>query len=369
MKWTILGALACAAATGCSSTDAAGSSPSAATGSADADAGPETGRGDGDRSADAAGSARDASVHEDGDAGADAGPMPVDAGQPVAVVVGYGGRRVMSRDGVTWEHFVEIDPNGGDDNNLFRGVCYGNGLFVAVGGASNGITMTSTDGITWKNENRTPRAWLGNAAPLGQMFVSAGGNGLRVRSLDRGRTWQDDPGYQPIHYRDVAASAAFVVAVGHNYDTTPNVGVVATTSDGTAWTERVHSGEPFNKVAFGNGVFVAAGDTGRVARSPDGTTWTNITFTTTGGAQLIFTGTDFLISFGDAHFRSADGATWTPTAGTRFVDGFVFGHYLSFDWPARIQVSTDGASWSPAFSPMGPGFSNVAVGAASASGP
>jgi hypothetical protein len=287
---------------------------------------------------------------------------PVDAGHPIAVVVGYGGRRAMSRDGVMWEHFVQIDPNGGDDDNLFRGVCYGAGTFVAVGGSTTAFTMTSTDGVTWENENRTPRAWLGNAAPLGVVFVAAGGNGLRVRSLDKGATWVDDAGYQSVHYRDVAASATNAIAVGHNYDTTPNVGIIASTADGKSWEERVRGGEPLNDVAFGNGAFVAAGNTGRVARSTDGVSWRDLTFGASGGAQVIFTGVRFLVSFGDTHFESTDGATWSPAEGTRSVDAYFGGRYLSFDWPARIHASTDAAQWTAVFSPLGPGFTKLAAG-------
>src|SRR5688572_22291212 len=40
-------------------------------------------------------------------------------GTPIFVAVGYGGRRMSSLDGVTWDNDIIVDPNGGDDNNLF----------------------------------------------------------------------------------------------------------------------------------------------------------------------------------------------------------------------------------------------------------
>jgi len=61
--------------------------------------------------------------------------------------------------------------------------------FVAAGGASQGFTMVSLDGITWPDENRTPRAFLSDAVALGDVFIAAGGNGLRLRSLDGGVSW------------------------------------------------------------------------------------------------------------------------------------------------------------------------------------
>src|SRR5204863_5090657 len=69
------------------------------------------------------------------------------AGRLMAVVVGYGGRRVSSTDGVTWENFQQLNPNGGDDADLLRGVAFGGGTFVAVGGS----TFTSPDGVVWTN--------------------------------------------------------------------------------------------------------------------------------------------------------------------------------------------------------------------------
>jgi hypothetical protein len=319
------------------------------------------------------------------DSGADAGPIdgapadatladatiedaepidsgPTDSGAPLMVVVGYGGRRVMSRDGITFEHFQEVNPNGGDDNDLFRGVTWGNGVFVAVGGSSNAYTMTSTDGYTWINENRTPRAWLGGVAPLGDDFVAAGGNGLRVRSVDDGASWQDDPGYQAIHYRDLASGNGVVVAVGHDYDNTPNQGVIATTTDGVDWMERKHEGATYNNVAFGNARFVAAGPSGRVSRSSDGATWEEITVGSDGGAEVIFDGARFLISRGDDHFESTDAITWTPVTANRGIVGHFEGHYYSLGWPARIFESEDLTNWQDRFSPLGSGMTRIAVG-------
>src|SRR4051794_22942750 len=63
------------------------------------------------------------------------------------VAVGYGGRRVTTRDGVHWENDVELAPNGGDDDNCLFSVAFGHGRFVAVGGGAGvGRIMTTVDG-------------------------------------------------------------------------------------------------------------------------------------------------------------------------------------------------------------------------------
>jgi hypothetical protein len=284
-------------------------------------------------------------------------------GQRVAVVVGYGTRRARSLDGTTWTDFQQVTPNGGDDNDLLRGVGWGNGTFVAVGGSSVGITMTSADGITWSNEIRTHDAWVGNVAYLGGVFIAAGGNGLRIRSTNDGATWSEGVGYQALHYRDVATNGAIVAAVGHTYDTTPNLGYIATTTDGITWTERRRTGGALNRVVAGNGTFVAAGGGNMVLRSTDGVTWTEHALGGTDDISLAFDGTAFVASAGGSVFRSSDGIAWTAVPGGSGAPvAYIEGRFLSVGWPAAISTSQNLTSWTPAFSPGGSGFTKIVVG-------
>ena len=50
------------------------------------------------------------------------------------VAVGYGGRRMISHDGIKWEITAEWAENGGDDSNNLMGLAFGLGKFVSVGG-------------------------------------------------------------------------------------------------------------------------------------------------------------------------------------------------------------------------------------------
>ncbi len=289
----------------------------------------------------------------------DSGAPDAGSGTLIAVVVGYGARRVSSADGLHWDHFVELTPNGGDDDNLFRGVGYGAGTFVAVGGSTKGFTMTSTDGITWSNETRTSSAWIGNVGYLNGVFIAAGGNGLRTRSLDLGKSWVDEAGYQSVHYRDLAVGNGLAVAAGHTYG---GVGVITSTPDGLSWTERLNGGAAFNHLVFGNGVFVAAGDSGRVAWSADAISWADVSPGAANGVSLAFTGTEFLVSLSSGVYRSTDGASWTLTSATLGADAFFAGHWLSFGWPATIDASADGVQWTTIFNPGGSGLTRLAQG-------
>jgi hypothetical protein len=296
-------------------------------------------------------------------AGTSGGQAGSPGGAPVAVAVGYGRRRLRTMDAKTWT-MQESTANGGDDNDLFRGVTWGNGNFVAVGGSSVSLTMTSADGQTWTTGTGTTGDWLGGVAWNGTVFVAAGGNGRRVRSTDNGATWTNSSGYksQSIHYRAVAFGAGQVVAVGHTYSESPNVGVISTSPDGQVWTERRHTGAPFGTIAFGNGLFVASAEKGAIVTSADGITWTERTVGAGTGA-VIFTGTAFVLRRDGGLYTSTDGAQWTmASSDNREVLGYFNGNYLSFGWPLNVTISSDLKKWSTVFDPKGSGLTGVAVG-------
>ena len=146
------------------------------------------------------------------------------------VAVGYGGRRIRSADGIQWDSDVIVDPQGGDDDNLFRGVAFIDGQFLAVGGSAKGQIATSPNGADWTF--RTPgTSWLADVAPIGTTLVTAGGNGLRQRSLDGGVTWVDAAPYYAGHYRGITSGKGTAVAAGHTYGNSM-VGLTTTSIDG-----------------------------------------------------------------------------------------------------------------------------------------
>jgi hypothetical protein len=280
----------------------------------------------------------------------------------VAVVVGYGMRRASSQNGLDWENFAELTPDGGDDNDLFRGLAFGGGRFVAVGGSSTSLSLVSTDGSSWQAEDRNQDAWLGGVAFLDGEFVAAGGNGLRVHSEDLGESWLGAVGYQAIHYRDVAAGGDVAVAVGHTYGESPDVGIIALSRDGRQWEEVGHSGSTLARVAYGAGVFVATGDAGRVSRSPDGEQWDDSTVGS-GNGSVVFVNDQFVVSNDDGVFVSDDGSDFRAVDGSSFgVEGFIGGYYLSLGWPAVIRASSDMVQWDTVFEPGGSGFTRIVTG-------
>ena len=71
---------------------------------------------------------------------------------PAILGVGYGGIRIVSRDGgKTWGDRAYATTNGGDDQVLLRAVVYGKGLWVATGWK---LWSPRTTGIHWVDHGR-----------------------------------------------------------------------------------------------------------------------------------------------------------------------------------------------------------------------
>lgn len=289
------------------------------------------------------------------------GGAPV--GDPLFVAVGYGGRRISSPDGITWSNDVIVDPAGGDDNNLFRGIGFVGGQWVAVGGSSAGQIATSPNGKDWTFQ--TPgTAWLADVVELGGTLITAGGNGLRQRSVDGGVTWTDQAPYYAGHFRAIAAGNGVAVAVGHTYGMNVDHGLISTTTDGANWSpESVDDGPPFGSIVFGDGIFVAAGDD-RCWLSNDAHNWSDCTGVTGGNLdRVVFVNGEFLIGNPSGYFHSTGGARFTHTDSQHHpVSAYGQGLYVALEWPDHIFTSPDLSTWTEQTHDPGPAFVEVVLG-------
>jgi hypothetical protein len=150
-------------------------------------------------------------------------------GEPVTIAVGYGGMRVRSLDdGQTWQDYVQLAPNGGDDMELLRGAAWGEGRFVAVGWR----IFSSPDGASWTEHDNPTGQWFGAVAHGNDRFLAAGGGGYCARS-DDGQAWEpctdvtDDGGFT--HVRSVL----FLDDLFYTADAN---GVLRSSPDGEQWT-------------------------------------------------------------------------------------------------------------------------------------
>jgi hypothetical protein len=152
---------------------------------------------------------------------------------------------------------------------FLRGLAYGHGLFVAVGGSyvdAPGIIVTSRDGVTWRERKGSGKSNLYGVAFDHGLFVAVGESGAICTSVD-GVRWRSRPS-----------------------------GVSATL---------------LATVVAGNGIFVGGGDCGTIVTSTNGVDWT---LTSLGAPVYVgtirFRDGAFVINDASATFTSTNGLTW-----------------------------------------------------------
>lgn len=233
------------------------------------------------------------------------------------------GRILHSPDGLTWTEAPTAVTEG------FRGVAFGNGQFVAVAGTK---VLTSTDGISWQSRADSPG--IGKLAYGGGKWLGSAGNDRFYQTMDL-NTWSSTyNGWPPRtsgpEIANIAyANGKFVAVGGWNYGSGTGGAVVKWSADGITW----HDGAPdgpdgmwgvLQGCAIAHGRYVVVGmrsfgGSGHVAfSSPDAATWTRATSpsglqTVQGSLQDVAgaEGRPFIaVASTGQIWQSADGTAW-----------------------------------------------------------
>jgi hypothetical protein len=134
-------------------------------------------------------------------------------------------------------------------------VTYGNGMFVAVG--SNGIILTSTDGISWTKQTSPDFSELKSITYSNSMFVAVGLSGTILTSTD-GISWADQKSPAYVSLYGITYGNGMFVAVGVS-------GTIFTSTDGISWTKQTSpTAASLDGITYGNGMFVAVGYSGTI---------------------------------------------------------------------------------------------------------
>ena len=194
-------------------------------------------------------------------------------GNGAHVAVGnFGGNNILAatRDGATWTSASKE----GQYKNFIRGLSFGNGGFLAIGGdpgavgSSAPFVVQSTDGVTWGDYvNISGRHILRRLAWGNGLFVGVGDRGRRSVSKD-GKLWSDSAEAKAVDTLvDVTFGAGKFVGVGLH-------GLRMASEDGLKWPHRFpgEEGEHINSVLWTGERFVAVGQ-GATYFSPDGLDW------------------------------------------------------------------------------------------------
>jgi PKD repeat protein len=208
---------------------------------------------------------------------------------------------------------------------------------VAVGNA--GAIVISDDGATWQSVEPITDTDLLDIADNGSGFVAVDDSGGAITSQD-GLAWSPVTFPGELNPSRIIAGAGELVAFDRS---TTTAGI---SSDGVAW-DAVELPFAPSGVAWGNGLFVAIGDDGRIATSADAREWNEIApISDVNLGEIVFTGRLFVASGWALLAVSTDGLGWataetTASSGKLVTDGSRAVR-LS-DWFA----SADGLTWAP----------------------
>ena len=201
--------------------------------------------------------------------------------------------------------------------------------------------------------------------PVSVGGVSLSGNGLAnyastitsIIASNFGITWTTrTSGFGTTIIWDVTYGDGLYVAVGES-------GTLTTSTDGITWTTRTSGFGTtiIYGVTYGDGLYVAVGDSGKLTTSTDGTTWT--TRTSGFGTTRIYG-----VTYGDGLYvavgssgtltTSPDGTTWTTRTsgfGTTIIRGVTYGDglYVAVGDSGKLTTSTDGITWTTRTSGFG----------------
>ena len=240
--------------------------------------------------------------------------------------------------------------------------------YLAVG--RKAAVLISADGVHWnpvdlgdiKNDLLNVEYF-----PEHRRLIAVGRSGVVLLSTDA-FNWEKVTDWGPscavCDYRGITYGSAGFIAVGGAHITSTRVNVVMKSPDGFAW-ERISTptSYPFNAVTYGNGMYIAIDDSGKIFTSTDGFDWRKANLSLDGQRVtriryiqekdvFALTGTKGLIAF---MAKSADVIESMSNLGTFHITDIAYGNgkFVAVTEDARILVSDNGVDWS--FQPYDPG--------------
>ena len=291
----------------------------------------------------------------------------------VFVAVGYGGRRISSRDGVAWENDQRWSDVAADDDNVLFNVAFGAGRFVAVGGGAKiGHLLSTRDGREWRElpqvKGRVATIAFGDgrfvAGHDAELLASADGETFTPGAkLD----WQGSVHARRSAFGDTEAGKRFVIIGDVDlWAEKKRVSWRAATADGVTFTHSAHHTAEARDIAYGAGHFVVVGPGGLIEASHDGQTWKRCDADAAEDFQrVVWTGKRFLVSGGKVAWSSPDGLAWSGEAkgipcSLAWAREGALG--IGFSWGGNLHTSSDLVAWRKVAVPPGPSLEAVAFG-------
>jgi len=254
--------------------------------------------------------------------------------------------------------------------NEWRGVIYGNSLYVAVARTGTNRVMTSPDAISWTARN----------VPVGNYESVAFGNGTFVAVASNkviyssdGINWSTSTA-NAYSWNSVTYGNGVFVAVANSGSRR----IMYTSNPAAGWTEPAVTNKAWNSVCYNAfyGLFMIVGTETDVYTSPNGSSWTNragvLPAASWLGVAANTAGRTVAVST-----DATKAAYYSDNAGVSWINGNAPG---GPDWNAiavnqddifvavanngtnRILVSTDATSWSTQTAPQDAAWRDITSG-------
>ena len=237
-------------------------------------------------------------------------------------------------------------------------VAYGNGIFVAVG---VGLTiMTSVDGSHWVNRSSEITNNIANINFSTETYA-VGGDELTIALTDKSPAELPAPN-SPMCLHAVVFGNGDFVAVGDS-------GEILASPNGEHWAAPITGlSVRLNAIAWGNPCFVAVGDGGKILTSLNGLTWTPINSGTMENLLGVAYGNGLFTAVGEGGviLTSGNGKEWN----SQLEDGGVtmttiaFGNGI-FMASSKTTQNSGGLKWQTLTSIDGKAWNEVALPGAS----
>jgi len=245
-------------------------------------------------------------------------------------------------------------------------VCYGNGIFVAIGmnGTDCNQVMTSPDGKIWTMAKSVQNnAWsaicFGNNEFLSVAFNATSNHVMRSKN---GVYWTGVTGING-DFQDVCYGANGYVAVADG--ASPKI---AFSANGTTWTTVNTDSKPWIRVVYGNGKYVAVSVDGFVYSSTNGQSWSQTASGLLSPSSIGYGNGIFVVGQNGSSssvFTSTDASTWTSrsTGSYNGANEICYGNgYFTLLAGGKVYKSTDSINWSICYNNISIPFEGLCFG-------
>jgi hypothetical protein len=261
------------------------------------------------------------------------------------IAVGDSGTILSSSDGLEW-----TDRSCDSIQDFLYGIGWGNHMFLVI--SVWGKMYTSPDGISWTQRYFRPDStviWpLLSVAWGDNKFIVCGGygGGVKIIVSENGIDWNIYNSLITPQINSLTWGNGQFIAVGQS-------GAIHTSPNGLNWTCQTSRlmYKKLSSIVFGKGVYVIVGENGTVASSPDGIVWTAHNSGANNTLRSIAAGDSMLVAVGDSGtiVSSLDGTTWTKQESGTWANLIAVAGgketFIAISDSATALVSQDGAVW------------------------